>query len=464
MPQIPRGNISQVGIDVGQAAQVSPAIPEEREQRELLRAVEVATQSAVDMRNFRETTEADNLLFERLKEIKLAADADDNFDTKVYNDEIDSAISEAAGTITFAGARQKFLHIAQRQGITSKFDIASSFRDKEWKSTQASLELYRKDRVDEAGEMSQAQLQTEYGNYWIKLDDSVKRGILTKGEAEKDLGKFKDDMINARANYNTIINPEETLTELELGEDGEYADLSDVLRARYIKQAKGSVNQLEKKLKKDKNDLMVANRYDEIEAIAKGERVLDPDYIRNMTTADYDLGLAMTTAMAKDDEIILEKEGSESFLKATKDMLTSGTKEQISAFLVESLANPNISRDRLAILVFVARKKSESLEIGESRSFLEDLGRFFSGLGGVAGQLKDTAEALRKAQIRTLERSAQENADEKRTLAIAEEEVRKQRVRNKPELLMIGEEGMIRIDPQGNKARVYPDGRIEEIK
>ena len=52
--------------------------------------------------------------------------------------------------------------------------------------------------------------------------------------------------------------------------------------------------------------------------------------------------------------------------------------------------------------------------------------------------------------------------DDKRILEITNEEIHNQNIANHPEISTFGEKGQLMMDAFGNKALVYPNGRIEE--
>ena len=210
-------------------------------------------------------------------------------------------------------------------------------------------------------------------------------------------------------------------------------------------------------VKREQNEAIILNRLNTIEKIANGEIDLrnEPDLIRNMGVQDFKLGEAMKNSALK-KTVTLEKESSEVFLEFAKDVFKSGDRKQITSFLINALDNPIISRDRLASLVYAAKKKGEELNRGEKKGF-------WSGMFDMITKVMGGADST-SVFIDTLKRSREENADDKRVGEIANEEVNRKRTEKYPWIKAIPSNGELRVFPDGVKRRIFPDGRVEDAK
>ena len=456
-----REYISQVGITPGRALVISPSTIDlggvSGAIREVGQALIEAERAMLRVRDFRETTEASNFLFDKTNAIKALAENDIDFDSSRYELEIDKATADAAKTITSRLAKEEFLAKADRQNIATKWGIKNMFRDRQFEAARASISYNRKQVLDTVGAMDEAGTITAIDGYRKVLEEGVAKGVIYKEFADFDLKKFEKDVADSQANYHVLTNPEAVIEELKEGKEGMFAALPAEDRAKYMKNAERMIKTDIAEVKRVQNEAMISNRFDTIEKIASGEIDLrnEPDLIRNMGVQDFRLGEAMKNSALK-KTVTLEKESSEVFLEFAKDVFESGTQEQITTFLINALDNPNISRDRLASLVYAAKRKGEELNRGEKKGF-------WSGMFDMITKVMGGADST-SVFIDTLKRSREENADDKRAEEIANEEVRRRRTVKYPWIKALSQNGEVRIFPDGVKMRFFPDGRIEDVK
>ncbi len=201
----------------------------------------------------------------------------------------------------------------------------------------------------------------------------------------------------------------------------------------------------------------VNNRFDYISKIADGtlDWANSAEIIRRVALTDPKLAEAMTKNIQKGGFELEEKD--EVFMDLAQEIFKSADSETISNFLVTALSETKtISRDRLAVLVYAAKKRAEELNKGEDKGFLESI------IDAIAVQNYLPAIAA-NALLNILKRIQKENAVDKRILDITNEEIRKQGLKDNPNISTNDEKGTLMIDAFGNQALVFPDGTIKEV-
>lgn len=268
MPKIPQAE-SQSNINVGSTPRINT--PEmgmgavnasERSQKGVVNSIENAEDTLIKVRDFRQQTEANNLTFERLSEIKSRADQDIDFDSTKYETEIDKLGQEAAKTISGQLAKDEFMAGFQKQAIAAKWGIKNEFRARELKSIDASIDYQAQQIIDSYGGMNDAEKMTSVANYRKSLENGVSVGIYNKATADAKYAKFQKDVVEGKVEYDILDNPDYALGELQKGKEGEYATLPDNKRVDFIKQAETRIEKIK-------------NQQEEAIAIAVNQREAD---------------------------------------------------------------------------------------------------------------------------------------------------------------------------------------------
>lgn len=201
----------------------------------------------------------------------------------------------------------------------------------------------------------------------------------------------------------------------------------------------------------------IKTRFDLIAKTLSGEInwTNSDELIRQVARTDIRLAEGIKKTLGVEDDFEPEEKKNEKFLELAENMFSSSDPEEVSDFLVSALSDTkDISRDRLAILMYAARARSEELERGEGKGFLET----------VVNMIKSTPFYERvNILINTIKRMQTEKAEGEKIIGIAKDEIRKQRLKENPVIGTFPEKGQLMIDANGNKSIVYPDGR-EEIE
>jgi len=131
------------------------------------------------------------------------------------------------------------------------------------------------------------------------------------------------------------------------------------------------------------------------------------------------------------------KKTNKAFLKLSNSIFESNDEEVISDFLVTALSDTvNISRERLGILVYGAKKRGEEIakkQGGVEGGFWRDFVGYFKSQS-TFGQVD--------SMINTLEKAQTENASDERVKELAEEEVDKVNARDREDVLKLNDENL----------------------
>lgn len=380
------------------------------------------------------------------------------------------------------------------EGVTQEFDKAFQERRNQ---DLAGLSQYQVDKLGPALDNYHLSIRnkliTHEANEWDaatkkETESNLEQKVLDASmiRDEEQLGTAIDDAIKAAEPYyrkydevtRKVLNEKiasnmvEAATISTLQNTGDLILPQGLLDSAKDKIAQSTYNDIKSKLAKGYKSMVteserirlinrVNSRFDYIAKIADGtlDWANSAEIIRQVAATDPKLAEAMTKNIEEVEEgIELEDESNEVFLELAKDIFTSTDLETISDFLVRALSETkNISRDRLAILVYAARKRAEELDKGESRGFLESIVDIINIQNAIIPIAVNTL-------LNTLRRIQKENVEGEKVLDIANDEIRKQNLKDRPDMKNVSEDGQEWRDPDGNKAMVYPDGRVEEIK
>jgi hypothetical protein len=209
----------------------------------------------------------------------------------------------------------------------------------------------------------------------------------------------------------------------------------------------------------------VADRFKYIAQIGDGSLNWEnaTETIRDVATKDPELAEAMKKVFESKGGYYAEEIGNEGFQNLANDIFKAKDTESISKFLIRALKeNKNISRDRLAILVDAARERAKELPLSVKGQKAVSPKRSFWDSAWDAIMLSNPLTAP-FVLMSTVGRAKAENAQGEQILNIANDEIRKQRIKDNPVIATLPAKGRLLMDRYGNKAIVYPDGSYEEV-
>lgn len=157
------------------------------------------------------------------------------------------------------------------------------------------------------------------------------------------------------------------------------------------------------------------------------------------------------------------------FQDLAKDIFTAKDTEGVSKFLLQALKeNKNISRDRLAILVDAARERAKELPLsikGQKTSEQKPKANPKRSFWNSAFDTIMLSNPLTApfVLINTINRAKVENAQGEQIVNIANDEIRKQRLKDDSTITSLPAKGQLRRDKYGTEFIQYPDGSYERV-
>lgn len=242
-----------------------------------------------------------------------------------------------------------------------------------------------------------------------------------------------------------------------LSGDEKYNEIKDEIIKGY--------DTMQSQMEKIRLESRVADRFDYIGRIADGTLGWEnsAEIIRGIATTDSELAEAMKKVFKSKKGYFAEEVNNEAFQELAKDIFTAKDTESISKFLLQALReNKNISRDRLAILVDAARERAKELPLSvKDQNTVNPKRSFWNSAWDVIMLFNPLTAPV--VLINTITRAKAENAQGEQILNIVNDEIRKQRLIDNPEIARLPEKGKLCRDRYGNTAIVYPDGSYEEV-
>jgi hypothetical protein len=166
-----------------------------------------------------------------------------------------------------------------------------------------------------------------------------------------------------------LNNPQGVKDELEKGSAGIYKNLHQDEIDKLIERSDSRMTVLKRLQEQQKTANEVKTRFTVINDIASGKIDLNnaEGIIRKLSIEDPDLGEAVKKAIDSQGNYFPEEADNQSFQDLVKDIFDASSQEEISKFLISSLAKTgkDISRDRLAILVSAAQGRSKVLPVSK---------------------------------------------------------------------------------------------------
>jgi len=289
------------------------------------------------------------------------------------------------------------------------------------------------------------------------LSSNISKGLISQADGEEIWDKTREDIRKGIVARDISNDPEETLKELKKGEEGLYPDLTAKERRDYLDSAIGAIADQKKEKRRLRSQAQIDNRDDIISKIASGDiQQKDfPEIINKFAGKDEKLQLALQRNL-KGQQIELTKEDDQAFMGLAIKMFESDKPDDVSNFLVDALENPNISRNRLASLVYAARLRGE--EIAGNNKFLSNV------WNGIRDYFIGNINKAQETMINIMNKFSKEKKTLEDLPVVADEALRQERIKEYPWIQNLPKEGEIRIFPDGAKRKIYPDGRIEDVK
>lgn len=351
----------------------------------------------------------------------------------------------------------------------SQIKVQDLFKKKQMIANDLKLDqLATTTAFNKSNAVSEAAGQQDEDNFMTTIKNNVNSGLITP---ERGLGLIKQYKLGVVKN-DILKDPATNLADSSVYKainEGKYKDLDLV-------ETEKAVNMVKAKIKENKEiqiNQLTNDRVGVIKSVATGELSWkNPDFIDKVMLKDPTLGESLQNIVKADANGIQyhsHNQQDRTFGELVTRIFNTKTKEELSDYipsLLQENANRNISKDRLSLLINAAEQRAQSLSTNKEsgnekpsdhqnaiQNAIKSIKDFFSGK-------KDSTE-----KSGTVTHDLFKNMSTGASPQDAHKEAMKSfNVREYPWIASLPKEGAIKVDKNGNKVRIYPDGHYEEVK
>ncbi len=316
---------------------------------------------------------------------------------------------------------------------------------------------------NKANAITAAQGQQDEDNFMSTIQQNVSKGLISPERGNQLVRQYKVGVVKTRIAQNPSTNPDD----YKGVDEGVGLDLTESNEKDKMIQARIKQNE-QTEIKQTLND-----RVSVVKGIASGQYTWqNADQIGKIAAKDPKLGEALQAvfnADASGKPYEPEEEQNQSFADLAGKLFQSKTKEQVNDYILNVLnshAERDMSKDRLAILISAAEQRANGLSTNkESGDGKDDPQQ--SVIGGAVKGIKDffkgTEDNAKKAGGVLVDFF--KNLSGGATPQVAHQEAMKTfNVKEYPWISALPKEGAIKVDKNGNKVRIFPDGHYEDAK
>jgi len=421
-----------------------------------------------------EKTKAQNQLEASMLDIRTRAENDTDISEKrrmEYDGEIGKAMGEASKHITIPEERGLFgLEQTSKADITKAY-VNNTFMKKTVASGKAELDVYLHNKKNE---FIQAKTFNEKKTAMLERDAKIKEmsdaGFLDPAEATNLRAKQDEDWSLSQVEYDINTNPELAKSMLE---DKEYDGVTEEDRVEYLKDAEEAIERRDVEARKnakfedDKKQNALINK--QIDGQLGIQDVLDyrdgggdPKFAQSVIDS-----LKSGKAVAAETQLTTYEGIIQNILDRSK------TATEIRTDIFNKLAIGELSESNARHLLFVetgglTSPNFTSIEedfLKEEKKKSSPASKPKQNFFGTAWNMIKNATPLGAVMTmgKVIDESKKSQAQGPQILDITEQEIRKQRLLDHPEISGFPVKGRIMQDRFGNRAMVFPDGSIEDV-
>jgi hypothetical protein len=350
----------------------------------------------------------------------------------------------------------------QQSAFLSQIKIQDLFKHKQMFANDQSLDqLATTTAANKANAVSVASGQQDEDNFMHTISKNVNTGLITPERGMQLVKQYKVGVAK-----NKILQSNST-------NQSDYKGVMDGLDLQESTNAQKMIDAHIKQIQQTDIKNTLNNRITTIKGIANGQfDWKNSDLISKVATKDSDLGEALQSVFnseASGQKYQPENDQDQNFADLVNRIYSQGTKQDISDFTVSVLkshGNREISKDRLAILINAAEERSSGLptnkESGDSNitpqhTILE------STVKGIKDLFSGAKDAGQKAG-NVLNNFFKNIASGSGPQQAQQEAMKTFNVKEYPWISSLPKEGAVKVDKNGNKVRIYPDGHYEDVK
>ena len=341
-----------------------------RAQAGMIQAVEQVQDRLLQIKDFRQTTEANAFATEKLNGLKQQSQTDSDMNINVYDEEIAKIGSDASRNISGQLAKEEFMASYNRQAQATKWGIENDFRRKEIASTIA-LNKYNQDvLINSYPKMDEASQISAVATFKKQMERSVELGIYTREVADIELKSTQASLFQAEADYDSVANPEQFLAN-----DREDYQIPD---DEYKKAKETAVKTIEKDKKvaeKENTFLMIENEAKltlnladkRIEGLTGDEKADVVTTINQMMfdekiSSDYGQAyIDMITSPSSVDADVKKYTGLAGYSKAVFEATDNDKKKAATIRLMERNTQGKLTEDKINVVLKAAYEAGDNV-------------------------------------------------------------------------------------------------------
>ncbi len=441
-----------------------------RASQELAQTAAKVAGQFLEAQTLAEKTNAETQALRGLKELSLEAGEQRTIgDISKFRSDYPNRISkireEANKLISLPQAKNEFGRVFDSDKIAFDFSIRKTLQTNQ----NAALEVilnenmleFRDSYITSDDAVTQHISKTKRN---LKWQDAINRGIVTKKHAGEQIAKQDKEWDLARIDIHIEKDAESALEQLQLGEEGIYADVDAGDRTTKAGNARTKLERNKKIAKKLLNEKHTKNEIDLTQKYFTNKLFVD-DIKDQFMSGDISqkyagiLNTLLTSPNAADPTTVEAEFGKliTAYLNLDESNLDELRKFRIKVLGFHGIGNLN--RDDAQFLI---NKTVDPF----TQKKLEGKGFLASTIEAIKSWAQTTPEpvvATARMVGKLLGRVDEKSTEEAITKA-GQEIIKEQRKELNPRVGVADEKGVEMIDAYGNRARVFPDGRIEEIE
>lgn len=432
----------------------------------MLKTLDVVTQKLSDANDVMQFTKAKSTAQIGLAQQEALAKADPNPDNAdAHLKAIQNVADKSVDGISNQMVAQKASSEIKADAFVAGIKINSMFKEKQMLANDIALGSYADTAAQNKSNAVTPALGMQVEQDFLKtIQTNYAAGLITEGRAkglidDYRIGEVKNDIIKEGA---TQIGDSSVLTEIQKGKDGKYNALSTDQRTEASRMVRLQVRD-NKQISTEQN---MSTRIDTIKGIANGEITWqNTKFITDMAQKDPDLAEALQknlTENKKGGTYSAQEDKNADFESLASDIFKANTKEDINKYLLKALT-PGMSMDRLSILVNAAEQRGSTLPTmkdstnGQVDPKQQQIDSAFKHIQNYVKVNKPKDDNVIINFFKNLGTATP-------PIEAASRAINAESIKNRPDIIGNPPTGRTMIDKYGNRALVFPDGHVEEIK
>jgi len=430
--------------------------------------LETVANKFLEARTLQEVTKADTVATKKLNELQLAASQDpDIWNIPKYQEQISKIRDETSELISIPSARTQFQNEFEKDAITADFNIRKTLRIRQVDSMKATM-LENIETLEDAyndASTPEERMLIEWKRDKV-IQDNVSLGVIDQVEAFNFKEKIKKEW--QESSIRNAIAIDATLAK-EMILSGDFKDLTADETAKWLEVADKQIARNQKIAEAIRDQMWLNNEANIIENL---DKTSVQDLIQAISNGSIDPEVGNDLIKWKTDpESVQYETDKKIWLEIIRDSLSPEKDlREAQRAIAKAVADKKIQVNEAAELSVQVKSLYEGAIKFKSkpRRLQKLLGAtidMFSGWASTAGEFyKDKISIVFDMTKELVKRYKEGKITEENIAEEGQSILNDARKILNPSILSNDKNGTLMMDKHGNKARVFPDGRIEEVK